>query len=329
MPNPLLSPYRAGENRVTSSIMAVFERIELALVREILAAATESGDELRAVTFENQVPLEGVVADARISGRFEWVFETKTDRGAYEHEGHSTDQLRNYAEHLKRESEARLFVLTPDAQVPLIIGELNQQVGDRIAWISFGGLTAAIERVSSTLFSEQTRFLLTELVALFEADGLVRGDDTVIVAARVAWPEYLSTGAYICQPDRFFRSDVRYFGFYAEGAIQPKIATIIDRHPNVVLSTEEAERRQAAGDKVIAKIIERALTAGTRVEGESYGIFVLTGPDEEGATETLEQGPIVNDMMANGRAWGWTLSQRYTSLERLRVARTTSDLGSS
>lgn len=46
MPNPLLSSYRAGENRVTSSTMAVFERIDLALVQEVLAAATGAGAEL-------------------------------------------------------------------------------------------------------------------------------------------------------------------------------------------------------------------------------------------------------------------------------------------
>lgn len=33
---------------------------------------------------------------------------------------------------------------------------------------------------------EQSRFLLNELVALYEADGLLTNDDTVVVAARVA-----------------------------------------------------------------------------------------------------------------------------------------------
>jgi hypothetical protein len=49
MTTPLFSTYRGGENRVTSSIMAVFERIDLALVRDILAGAAGAGDELRAV----------------------------------------------------------------------------------------------------------------------------------------------------------------------------------------------------------------------------------------------------------------------------------------
>ena len=47
MPNPLFSTYRGGENRVTSSLMAVFERIDLALVQELIEAATGTGEELR------------------------------------------------------------------------------------------------------------------------------------------------------------------------------------------------------------------------------------------------------------------------------------------
>src|ERR1700753_4388890 len=59
MPKPLLSTYRTGENRVTSSTMAVFERIDLALVQELLRAVTGMGSELQAVSFENQVTLAG------------------------------------------------------------------------------------------------------------------------------------------------------------------------------------------------------------------------------------------------------------------------------
>jgi len=38
MKNPLLSSYSGGENRVTSSTLAVFERLDLALVRDVLTA---------------------------------------------------------------------------------------------------------------------------------------------------------------------------------------------------------------------------------------------------------------------------------------------------
>ena len=52
------------------------------------------------------------------------------------------------------------------------------------------------------LVSEQVQFLLTELVALYEADGLLSpNDDTVVVAAKSAWGDYLTYGAYVCSDE--------------------------------------------------------------------------------------------------------------------------------
>jgi len=53
--NPLFSTYRQGENRVTSSMLAVFERIDLSLLEEILAAAAGEAS-LEMVSFTNQPP---------------------------------------------------------------------------------------------------------------------------------------------------------------------------------------------------------------------------------------------------------------------------------
>ena len=200
--NPLFSTYRTGENRVTSSIMAVFERLDQALVRDVLAAAAGAGDELRAVTFENQIVGEGSVPDARITGRFTWWFETKTARGGYAGEGHDRDQLRGHARLLEDEPDATLFVVTPDPVRPAWFdgfgGSIASAVTARIIWLSFRQLSAAIDELASDpgrLLGEQTRFLLSELVQLFETDGLLTNDDTVIVAARSAWPFYKATAA--------------------------------------------------------------------------------------------------------------------------------------
>lgn len=46
-----------------------FERIDLALVRDILAATVGAGEDLRAVSFENPIVATGSVPDARMSGR--------------------------------------------------------------------------------------------------------------------------------------------------------------------------------------------------------------------------------------------------------------------
>lgn len=331
--NPLLSTYRAGENRVTSSMMAVFERLDLALVRDLLAAATGAGDELRAVTFENQIVSPGSVPDARVSGHFTWWFETKTAQGGYSSDGHDRQQLREHAWLLGQDPDALLFVLTPDPVQPAWFetfdGEVPAEVRDRIIWVSFRQLANTIEEISEDpgrLLGEQTRFLLRELIDLFEADGLLTSDDTVVVAARSAWPEYREISAYVCQPNRSFRDGLTHLGFYANGAIQPLVPRIRAHHPSVLFTMEEAERLRQSGDTEVADLIERLLAANERTDGEAYGVVLLSPPDDPD-TVTLP-GPILNDTVsATGRPWAWTLGQRYTSIDRLTSgAKVTSDL---
>jgi hypothetical protein len=319
--SPLLSTYRAGENRVTSSTLAVFERIDLILVQELLESATGSGGELVTVTFQNQVVLDGSVPDARIAARFSWWFETKTVRGAYAVEGHGREQVRSHARLLEGVPEACLFVLTPDAVRPGWFDQLDgveAAVRERVLWFSFRDLAGAVDAVigdPARLLGEQTRFLLAELVALYEADGLLSVDDTVIVAARVGWPEYGRYGAYVCQPGRAFREGLTHFGFYFGGEIQPVIARIRAHHPVVMFSREEADAYRGAGQSVLADLVDRVLDDGARAEGEQ-GVFLLSAP-EDPDTVMLRQ-PIVNTVTtAAGRPWAWTLGQRYTQLQRL------------
>jgi hypothetical protein len=109
--NPLFSTYRQGENRVTSPMLAVFERIDLSLLEAILAAAAGESS-LQMVTFTNQPPSKGrSVPDGRISARFAYWFVVKTGRNTL-----GTDQLREHLADLGDEGgDERLFVVTPDA----------------------------------------------------------------------------------------------------------------------------------------------------------------------------------------------------------------------
>lgn len=313
--------------------MAVWERLDLALVQELLEAATGAGDELRTVVFENQVVEQDSVPDARISARFTWWFETKTARGAYTAEGHNRRQLRHHSERLAKDREARLFVLTPDPVRPAWFDELDgvrEGVRPQILWLGFRELADAITRVitdPTRLVDGQTKFLLSELVALYEADGLLTTDDTVIVAARSAWPEYRRFNAYTCQPNRSFRAGLTHFGFYTDGAIQPLIPRIRAQHPAIVFSREKIQSLRDEGEIELAELIEGNLDpeSGRRTEGSVHDVVLLTAPDDP---ETVDLGdPIVNDVTAaSGRPWAWTLSQRYSRLDRLRTARRTSEL---
>lgn len=311
--------------------MAVFERIDLALVQELLRAATGSGDEIRAVTFENQIVQAKSVPDARISARFTWWFETKTVRAAYATDGHDRQQVCEHARALEGDPESHLFVLTPDPTRPSwfdVLDGVDASVQNRVLWLSFRDLAEHIRAAvgdPSRLLDQQSRFLLNELVALYETDGLLTTDDTVVVAARAAWPEYQRISAYVCQPDRSFREGLTHLGFYTDGAVQPVIARIRHQYPSVLFTTAEAKARRGAGDVELADLIKELLKAKARSNGEAYGVFLLS-PCADPDSERLD-APIRNDTKAaSGKPWAWTLGQRYTQLDRLRTARTTSEL---
>ncbi len=198
-------------------------------------------------------------------------------------------------------------------------GLAEEAYRDRILWFSFRDLAEAISELiadPARVVGEQTRFLLAELVALYEADGLLSADDTVVVAARAAWPEYQRLAAYVCQPNRSFRAGLKHLGFYAEGAIQPLIPHIRKHHTAVRFTRDEARAVRAVGEAELAGLIESLLDEQSRTDGEAYDVLLLT-PADDPKTVRLE-APITNDTVTeSGKPWGWTLSQRYTSLDKL------------
>src|SRR5699024_2583469 len=89
------------------------------------------------------------------------------------------------------------------------------------------------------------------------SERLVNPSNTVIVPAKTAWKTYQKTGAYVCQPGRFFR-DVSRMAFYSEKAVQVSIPEILDRRDHVPWTESEAQRLEETGnpdDRRVAKVI--------------------------------------------------------------------------
>ncbi len=322
---PLFSTYRQGENRVTASLMAVFERIDLSKVERILAVASEDSA-LQLFAFQNQVRGHGStsVPDARISASFSLWFETKTVPHAV-----TGRQVRDHVGHLgSGGTYERLFVVTPDIDEPPAIA----QVGDsRVRWISFRALSQAIDDLlgdDRELVSELERLLLRELQALFEVDGLL-GDprQVLVVPAASAYGHYLQLSAYMCQPGRPFKP-VERLAFYCRGKIEREVPRIRHIADHVAFTDETVATLRASGgtlDAELADLVERAVLAAVRPAGALEKVFLLTPPGDP-ETMTLDQ-PIVNDTIdQNGRPTAWVMMQRYTSLAALQRARVTSGL---
>lgn len=317
----LFSTYRQGENRVTGSMMAVFERIGFRKVERLLASAMEESS-LQLVSFKNQATSSGgrTIPDARISGSFAIWFEVKTAPNAL-----TAQQLRGHLNHLGK-LDARyehLCVLTPDQDVPDAIAT----VGDApVLWFNFQAVSDAIDALlgdPSEISSEKEQLLLRELQSLFEVEGLLssRSDDVVVVPAREAYATYLQHHAYVCQPRRSFRN-VNRIAFYRQKRIEPQVPEILHVVDELEFSQASAtalRKEDAAYSARLATLIENLLAARSREEAQSYKVMLLSGPDDE-ETLNLEQPVIHDDRSA------WVQKQRYVGLDALKSARTTADL---
>ena len=173
-------------------------------------------------------------------------------------------------------------MLTPDAARPAAVDAVDDR---RVVWFNFAALHDAITAVVDDVYlapSERDRFLLRELQALFDNDGLLTSDEVGVVAASHAYPAYLQSSAYICQAGRAFREGLTHMGFYAQQAVQPHLVRILTREDHVPFTYEEAQRREANGgrDARIGELIRASLDAGVQEEGQEYMVFLLSGPQD-------------------------------------------------
>lgn len=175
--------------------------------------------------------------------------------------------------------------------------------------------TGGVEILASTLFGEEAaERKLPKRVAPVSA---VADADTVIVAARLAYPEFEELGAYICQPLRSFREGTKYLGFYAERTIYREFPKIVDRRKDLPFGSEEARELQGGSDldRRYGEVMSLALSKGLRKEGARHQIVLL----DVGEGFTLDR-PIRHDGPG-----AWTQGQRYSTAKALRSGLETTD----
>ncbi len=307
---PLFSTYSQGENRVTGSMIAVFERLDLSRLEQILGGALGETS-LQLMSFEIVKPHgTGTVPDARIASNFNYLFEVKTEYDALR-----DAQLVGHLEKMVgTHSDERLFAITPDSAEPGVISEIGDE---RLRWFSFAALHESIEdTLKDERVSDAERFLLRELQTLFAEEGLLGREDTVIVAAAWAYDFYLRRSAYVCQAGRSFRRGLTHLGFYRRRKIEPHVASILHRRDDVLFAREEAAALRARGsafDSEVADLIEITLDNGERLDGTTYQVFLLSGCNDPD-TLVLDH-PIRHD--TDGRGSAWTMGQRYVRLSTL------------
>jgi hypothetical protein len=333
MSNPLFSTYSQGENRVTASMLAVFERISFSIVQQILQILLEE-TETEFLTFRNQIVGPSSVPDARIGASFAIWIETKIDTNSIR-----IDQLRGHLKALDAEknvADQRLLVLSPDSLKPKEIDSIQD---DRLGWANFSMLYDAIRQIldpeNDLLYSnfsvptERERELLRELIQFLASEGLVgRGDGQVLVVpARRALAEYKRFSAYICQPNRSFRPS-SHLAFYRNGKIDRLVPEISSTIESIFMSREGFQDKNLSNEQreKFVELIEKMEQENNHNLGEEHKIIFLSAPED---SLTIDIGhEIVNDLESeSGRGVAFTQGQRYVSLEAIqKKPKTTSEL---
>lgn len=312
----IFSTYSTGENRVTSSILAVLRSLSLPRIERILGSLLEQS-EFELVRFQNQPSSGGSgVPDAIIQSSIRLLLETKTDRNAV----HGA-QIERHLARLKESTESTqvLLILTPDEIRPAVLQNFADQ---KVAWTSFSFLDQAIDEIledKKEVVSEREAFLLRELQDfLADEDLLTNPNDTVIVAARSAWPEYNDFHAYICQPSRSFQH-VSRLGFYSKGVIYPLVPRILESH-------DEVEMIEGKYSGSLGILVDAIVRGSERLRDERYKVILLSSPN---SPDTLKlHAPIPNDKKdKRGKNTAFTMGHRYVKSELLTRATTTLDLG--
>lgn len=308
----IFSTYSHGENRITSTIIQVLKNLPINVVENFLIMFSET-DTQEFFSFKNQVIGKGSVPDAEISANFRLLFETKITKGEI-----GRIQMNKHFD-FANSTNATLVYLTPHHSKPKILQDIN------IVWKSFQdlhNLIAELLEEPTLILSVRDQFLLRNLQDLFtESNLLPTTDEVLIVAAKIAWPAYQKYGVYVCQANRSFRN-VDRIGFYADGQIKPLIAKIRKQIGSFEFSERQMTENTSLNEKLQAwlKDDDNKQHTNSRLQ-----VFDLTEFGDTN-TESLKQ-PIPNDLKnKSGRGYAYTQGQRYTSLSKLREAKTSSDL---
>jgi hypothetical protein len=149
----------------------------------------------------------------------------------------------------------------------------------------------------------------------------------VFVAARVAFPEYERSSAYVHQPTRPFRQS-SHLAYYRDNRIETIVPAILDMVPRI-LCTPEGVAALRGISTASRNALSALVAAWSRNEdphlGQHQGIVLLSAP---GDARTIHlQYPISNVIRPGAcRRWAFVRGHRYVTLDSLTSARTTNEL---
>jgi len=110
----------------------------------------------------------------------------------------------------------------------------------------------------------------------------------IVAAGRGGYREYHRYGAYVCQAGRTFRNHPRHFAFYADSEVKPKIAAVLARRDQLLLTPETAKQLRQQNDARLADAVAQIARDGARPAEQAHQLYLLSPPGNQ-RTITLEQ----------------------------------------
>jgi hypothetical protein len=135
--------------------------------------------------------------------------------------------------------------------------------------------------------------------------------DVMVVPAKHAYPLYLAESVYWLPHPRFTRqSDLRWVAFYADGAIQPHIAHILDW---AILGIDDLP----ASLPRLRTDLERVAADASVMVGRSIQLIRLSAVGDP-RTVVLKSEIRTKRVDRRGRRIAWAMRARYVQLDALK-----------
>lgn len=337
--NSIFSTYTQGENRVTSTIIAVFQRLHINTLNELLDFLLRNEEDdniLELVKFSNQPRYQKSIPDAEIKSSFHYLFETKKQVNSVD-----VNQLKNHLSVLTNKNiiDSRLILITPDSDAPAVLSDASLK-NEPIYWFNFASLLAGIADILTNyrFLMDIEQYLLEELKSFIENTvGLLPEDISkrvlIIPAGKFAKTHGEHYYAYICQANRSFQPSA-YLAYYLSGAIDTNVPKILgyvnsfhllNDNPNTI-NIEVVDPTVSMGylQQRLADL-QQQVTNEKWENVDYHKIFLLSKSIEEGTI--ILKSLIKNDKKdSSNKNTAFLQKQRYTNIDRLQKAKTTTDL---
>lgn len=297
--------YKQDEDRVTAALLQILHHGGQEMVKTIFDGMDLPDNEIRVqsqVSMSDSRP-DGVVS---CSCSYKLLIESKLE---------SSIRMKQLDAHLKafendkEDQLTYLIYITCDASRP---AELNQQNYLSVCWYNWRTILNNMKSFNcggNTLLEflvDQFELLVTHL-AYKQADNNV-----AIVAGSWGEPVAEKYGFYLCQKNRYFEK-VEYIAFYHNNAIRSvyrisgkieeskKLSDLAGMHPNV------------------NQYIQDGMEPGVNMNERRKFIPLQK-------VEGLELNIVNDSCTENGKRVAFTQKQRYTTLDKLKNAKKTSEL---